>query len=235
MKKFIIFVFSFFLLSLNVLAENTINISGEKNLIINHSGVYVVKIKADGIISKLNITYSVSDNIKVDKIEIGKSFNKVTSSNNNYVLSSNVNNGDVLNITVKGNSVSSGKISIIKCVATINGEEVNLLENSFNVNIINNDDLDRVKRLVDKAINSLDQVDYANALNSAKSLSSKDEDDKIQLMNKLNEISNELVDDEQGIVCDDNVKSKKIWMYLSLGLLVCLVAESSYIIYLKEK
>ena len=235
MKKFIIVIISFFLLTVGVKADTLTSITGEKNLIINHDGVYVVKIKAEGVISRLNITYSVSDNLKVEKVEIGKSFSRVSASGNNYVLSSNVNEGNVFNITVRGNNTGGGKIRITKCIATINGEDVNLLESSFDINVISNDALDRAKRLVDKAVATLDRIDYENALNSVKGLTSKDDLDKNELMNKLNEISDKLLKDDTRVVCDDNSKAKKIWMYLSIGLLVCLVAESSYIIYLKEK
>ena len=235
MKKFIIVIISFFLLTISVKADTLTSITGEKNLIINHDGVYAVKIKAEGVISRLDITYSVSDNLKVEKVEIGKFFSRVSASGNNYVLSSNVNEGDVFNITVKGNNTGGGKIRITKCIATINGEDVNLLESSFDINVISNDALDRAKRLVDKAVATLDRIDYENALNSVKGLTSKDDLDKNELINKLNEISDKLLKDDTRVVCDDNSKAKKIWMYLSIGLLVCLVAESSYIIYLKEK
>ena len=85
MKKFIVVIISFFLLTAFVKADTLTSITGEKNLIINHDGVYVVKIKAEGVISRLNITYSVSDNLKVEKVEIGKSFSRVSASGNNYV------------------------------------------------------------------------------------------------------------------------------------------------------
>ena len=131
MKKFIIVIISFFLLTAFVKADTLTSITGEKNLIINHDGVYVVKIKAEGVISRLNITYSVSDNLKVEKVVIGKSFSRVSASGNNYVLSSNVNEGNVFNITVRGNNTGGGKIRLTKCIATINGEDVNLLESSL--------------------------------------------------------------------------------------------------------
>lgn len=233
MKKLLVVIISFLITSLNVYAENLISVSGEKNLIVGYDSNYIVKINADGIIEKLNISFSVSDNLKIDKVDIGSSFSKVSSNGNNYVLSSNVNNGNVFNISLKGISVGSGKLSISKCVATINGSLVNLLDTSYDIIIINNDALDRAKRLVDKATRSLDRVDYENALNSVKTL--RDDSDKVSLNEKLNEISNKIIEDDVRAVCDDNSKSKKIWMYLSIGLLICLVIESSYIIYLKEK
>lgn len=251
----------------NAGSANTV-ITGTNTVNVGKTTEIYVKLNSSASIEGVDITYATSGNITVTNVSVADGFMSMGRNGNRYILYAMdpVPSGStILVLTVKGNSVGKGTVSVSNLEATVSGETVVGGSKSYEItvkasatgnttNTNNKNEVDSLKKederkaaiaaatqLVEQAEASLTETDYAKALEAVNLL--EDSDEKIELLDRLNDVkfkiavSNECKTQETPKCeeCKETNDDAKPWIILSIVLIISLILETVYLVYTKTR
>lgn len=217
MKKIRLFILLIacmaFIPVVNAASANTV-VTGTNTVNVGKTTEIYVKLNSSASIEGVDITYATSGNITVTNVSVADGFMSMGRNGNRYILYAMdpVPSGStILVLTVKGNSVGKGTVSVSNLEATVSGETVVGGSKSYEITVkssttsnttTNNNkknEEDSLKKeeerkaaiaaatqLVEQAETSLTETDYTKALEAVNLLENSDE--KTELLDRLNDV-----------------------------------------------
>lgn len=197
-------------------SANTV-ITGTNTVKVGKTTNIYIKLNSSANIEGVDVTYSTSGNISVTNVSIASAFSKMGQNGQRYILyaMNPVPSGStVLTLTVKGNAVGKGTVTVSNLEATVSGETVVGGSKSYDITVnpaktqaelkaeeearkeaeekakqeeeARRAALAEATELVEKAEKSLLEADYETALNKVNALANSAE--KSGLLDRLNEV-----------------------------------------------
>lgn len=220
MKKIslvILMLCCYFMITPKVMASSVSTvISGDNTVTVGSTTKIYIKLNSSAAIEGVDVTFKTSGNISVTNVSVGNGLSNVMNQNNRYILYAGnpiASGSNVLVLTVKGNAVGTGTISVTNLEATVSGETAygNTATHNITVkakpttptnptqpneqqkpsvdNTEDKDDKQAISKatiLVEAAEKSLLQEDYEAALNSVNKL--PDSSEKAALLKRLDAV-----------------------------------------------
>lgn len=259
------FVFSKEVMALDAKAV----MSGTNSITVGETTKIYVKLNTSADFKGVDVTYSVTENLTVTKVQVGNGLTNIKNENGRYILYAEnpIKSGNnILILTVKGKSTGEGEVKITKIEATVSDETVKGNQESYKVTVkakqstpsdptiqpsdpnenpdnpsveVDQEAINRATTLVEAAERSLLEDDYLDALSYVNRL--VDSEEKTALLNRLSDVKYQIDVNKACSNSTNNVECEKCetcdsksWIILSIVLLICLLIESSYLIYSKK-